>query len=166
MASQQTVGIVSGSTFGCTLCLGERTVKHNTVGCCYNIISYIPCVCGCMCGGIVWFRLYILKINMQTLNIHNETSLPPIGLLPNTQNCGLPTQRIFFFPPPRVNDPGMHHGTCVTHVLWCIPGSLAGAFLWIQWKWKVLGACATRNFTYLVRGLFGKGTFSLKDYRL
>ena len=25
---------------------------------------------------------------------------------------------------PLVSDPGMHHGTCVTHVPWCMPGSL------------------------------------------
>ena len=25
---------------------------------------------------------------------------------------------------PLVSDPGMHHGTCVTHVPWCISGSL------------------------------------------
>ena len=25
-------------------------------------------------------------------------------------------------PSPRVSDPNMHHGTCVTHVLWCMPG--------------------------------------------
>ena len=25
---------------------------------------------------------------------------------------------------PLVNDPGMHHGTCVTHVPWCLLGSL------------------------------------------
>ena len=24
---------------------------------------------------------------------------------------------------PLVSDPGMHHGTCVTHVPWCMPGS-------------------------------------------
>ena len=29
-----------------------------------------------------------------------------------------------FYPPPRVSDPDMHHGTCLTHVPWCIPGSL------------------------------------------
>ena len=28
------------------------------------------------------------------------------------------------FPPPRVSDPDVHHGTCVTHVPWCMPGSL------------------------------------------
>ena len=25
---------------------------------------------------------------------------------------------------PRLSDPGMHHGTCVTHVSWCMSGSL------------------------------------------
>ena len=50
-----------------------------------------------------------------------------------------------FSPPPRVSDPDMHHGTCVTHVPWCIPGSLTNVP-------GIPGACATRNFTYLVRG--------------
>ena len=35
-----------------------------------------------------------------------------------------------FSPSPQVSDPGMHHGTCVTHVPWCMPGSLTNAFLW------------------------------------
>ena len=35
-----------------------------------------------------------------------------------------------FLPPPRVSDPDMHHGTCVTHVPWCMPGSLTIGFLW------------------------------------
>ena len=30
-----------------------------------------------------------------------------------------------FSPPPRVNDPDMHHGTCVP---WCMPGSLTSGF--------------------------------------
>ena len=43
-------------------------------------------------------------------------------------------------PPPRVSISDMHHGTCVMH----IPG--------------ICGACATRNFTYLVRGPFQNGS--------
>ena len=35
---------------------------------------------------------------------------------------------------PRVGDPGMHHGTCVTHVPWCMPGSLTSGCLWSQWR--------------------------------
>ena len=39
-----------------------------------------------------------------------------------------------FSPPPRISDHDMHHGTCVTHVPWYMPG------------------CTTRNFTYLIKG--------------
>ena len=35
-----------------------------------------------------------------------------------------------FSPPPQVSDPDMHHVTCVTHVPWCMPGSLTSGFLW------------------------------------
>ena len=51
---------------------------------------------------------------------------------------------------PLVSDPGMHHGTCVTRVPWCMSGSLIGGG-----GGNVPGiprACATPNFTYLVRG--------------
>ena len=41
-----------------------------------------------------------------------------------------------FFPPLRVSDPDMHHGTCVTHVPWCMPGSLTDGFLWSRWRGK------------------------------
>ena len=40
------------------------------------------------------------------------------------------------FPPLRVSDPDMHHGTCVTHVPWCMPGSLTSGFLWSRWREK------------------------------
>ena len=41
-----------------------------------------------------------------------------------------------FAPPPRVSDPDMHHGTCVTHVPWCMSGSLTSGFLWSRWHGK------------------------------
>ena len=51
---------------------------------------------------------------------------------------------------PLVSDPGMHHGTCVTHVPWCISGSLTrGGGENVP---DIPGACATRNLTYLARG--------------
>ena len=53
---------------------------------------------------------------------------------------------------PLVSDPSMHHGTCVTHVPWCMSGSLTrGGGENVP---GIPGACATRNFTYLVRGPF------------
>ena len=38
--------------------------------------------------------------------------------------------------PPRVSDSGMHHGTIVTHVPWCMPGSIYSGFLWRLWRGK------------------------------
>ena len=57
--------------------------------------------------------------------------------------------------PLQVNDPDMHHGTCMTHMPWCMPGSLTRGLFWSRWRGKrsrQSRACATRNFTYLVRG--------------
>ena len=42
-----------------------------------------------------------------------------------------------FSPPPRVSDPDRHHGTCLTHVPWCMPGSLTTDFLWSWWRGKL-----------------------------
>ena len=59
------------------------------------------------------------------------------------------------FPPSRVSDPDIHHGTCVTRVPCCIPGSLTRFFLWNWGRGKrsnIPGACVTRNFTYLANG--------------
>ena len=41
-----------------------------------------------------------------------------------------------FSPQPRVSDLDMHHGTCVTHVPWCMSGSLTSGFLWIRCRGK------------------------------
>ena len=39
-------------------------------------------------------------------------------------NAGNVSPRRRFQRKPLVGDPGMHHGTCVTHVPWCMSGSL------------------------------------------
>ena len=81
-----------------------------------------------------------------------------MGLLPDTWNCGLRMRRECRerFPrrrlqrKPLVSDPDMHHGTFVTHVPWCMLGSLTrddGENVP-----GIPGACATRNFTFLARG--------------
>ena len=41
-----------------------------------------------------------------------------------------------FSPPPRVSYPAMHHSTCVTHIPWCMLGSLTTCFLWSWWRGK------------------------------
>ena len=54
--------------------------------------------------------------------------------------------------PPRVSDLDMQHDTCVTHVPWCMPGSLPSGFVGGENVPGIPGACATRNSTCLVRG--------------
>ena len=82
-----------------------------------------------------------MHFNIHQLHCVNRMSTPcpgkwtrghPMGLLTNTQNRGLRMRREYreHFPrhwlqrKPLASDPGMHHGTCVTHVTWCMSGSL------------------------------------------
>ena len=74
---------------------------------------------------------------------------------------------------PLVSDLGMHQGTCVTHVPWCMWRSLTSGGR--ENVPGILGACEFRNFAYLVRGpLWQPSRFSYNgafcvvqlDYRL
>ena len=67
-----------------------------------------------------------------------------------TGNAGSVFPATDFQRKPLVSDPDMHHGTCATHVPWCMSGSLTrnGG----ENVPGIPGACATRNCTYLVRG--------------
>ena len=56
-----------------------------------------------------------------------------------------------FSPPPRASDPDMHHGTCVTHVPWCMPGSLTSGFLWSRWRGKTFPAFAAHAQPAILR---------------
>ena len=67
-----------------------------------------------------------------------------MGLLPDTQ-CRERFPRHRLRRKPLVSEPGMHHGSAVMHV----------GITNTQWRGNVPGipgACATRNFAYLVRG--------------
>ena len=80
-------------------------------------------------------------------------NLPPMSLLPDTQNRGLCMRRECRERLPRhriqMKQLASDHGTGVTHVPWCMSGSLNRAG-----GGNVPGipdACATRNFMYLAR---------------
>ena len=66
---------------------------------------------------------------------------------------------VFPATPLRVSDPDMHHDTCVTHVPWCMPGSLNIGFLSIRW-WGKRSRHSRRmrnpQLNYLVRGPWSK----------
>ena len=59
-----------------------------------------------------------------------------MGLLPDTQNYGLCMRWECWERFPRHRDPDMHHDRCMTHVPWCMPGSLTIGFLWSRWRGK------------------------------
>ena len=81
-----------------------------------------------------------------------------MDLLPDTQNGGLRMRRECrerfarhrLQRKPLVSYPSMHHDTYITHVPWCMSGSLTrGGGESVP---SIPGACAIRNFTYLTRG--------------
>ena len=95
-----------------------------------------------------------------------------MGLLPDTYNCGLCMRRECWdrFPRQRLqmkpldSDRGMHHGTCVTHVPWCMSGSLTrDGGVNVP---GIPGACTTRNCTYLARGPYSSWLLQLYAYWL
>ena len=81
----------------------------------------------------------------------SQLAIISMGLLPDMQNCGLRMHRDCRerFPrhrlqrKPLVSDPDMHHGTCMSGSLTRGGGENVP---------DIPGACATRNFAYLVRG--------------
>ena len=91
------------------------------------------------------------------VNYTGGKPLPPsaIGFLPDTQNCGLRMRRECFLhhrfqSKPLISETSMHHGTCVKHMSWCMSRSLTkGGGENVH---GIPGACAARNFAYLVRG--------------
>ena len=104
-------------------------------------------------------RAYALVVMSTTLKMDGYIPFYNIlGLLPDTENCDLCMRRECRerFPrhrlqrKPLITNPGMHHGTCVTHVPWCMSRSLTrGGGENVP---GIPGTCATRNFTYLARG--------------
>ena len=80
-----------------------------------------------------------------------------MGLLPDTyvklRVAHAPEMPGTFSPLPRLSYPDMHHGACVTHVPWCMPGSLNSGFLWRWWRGKrSRHSRRMRNKQYCVSG--------------
>ena len=71
----------------------------------------------------------------------------------NIAGCACTGMPETFSPPSRFNDPDMYHGTCVTHVPWCMPGSLTSGCLWSWWRRKrSWHSLRMRNLNFYVSG--------------
>ena len=60
----------------------------------------------------------------------------PLVRYVKTRVAHAPVMSGTFFPTQQVIDPDMHHGTRVTHVPWCMPGSITSGFLWSRCRGK------------------------------
>ena len=60
----------------------------------------------------------------------------PLAIYVNFRAAHVPGMPGTFSPPHRVSDPDMHHGTCVMHVPWCVPGSPTSSFRWSRRRGK------------------------------
>ena len=90
----------------------------------------------------IWWRHHAVILHKEFgRNVSNDrvTTVLPDGTLARFKNYMLRMRRECrerFPRHRRVTDPDMHHGTCVTHVPWCMPGSLTSGFLWSWWRGK------------------------------
>ena len=75
--------------------------------------------------------MHALSIRAVHLDCHG-----PIKRYVNLRVAHAPGTPGTFSPIPRFSDPDMHHGTCVTHVPWCMPRSLTRGFLRSRWRGK------------------------------
>ena len=77
---------------------------------------------------------YRSRINLLNLQIHLQHGLlTRYTKLRVAHALGIP---VMFSSLLRVSNPDMHHGMCVTHVPWCMSGSLTSGSLWSQWRVK------------------------------
>ena len=98
--------------------------------------------------GTVWTLLrYLYKHTLSKACTIKATSAPEPGRAQRA-SCQIrkiagahaPSMPTTFSLPPRVRDPDMHHGTCVTHVPWCMPGSPTRGFHWSRCRGKTFPA--------------------------
>ena len=99
-----------------------------------------------------WHRWWYVLLLSEATNIRIHE---PLTRYVKLRVAHAPRMPATFSPLPRVSDPDMSHGTCVTHVPWCMPGSLTSGFLYVGGGQNIPGipgTSATNNLTYLVRG--------------
>ena len=78
-----------------------------------------------------YFRHWAITWTNAALFVHG-----PLARFVKLRVAHVPGMPGTFFPLPRVSDPDMHQGTCVTYVPWCMPGSLTSGFIWNRWRIK------------------------------
>ena len=130
----------------------HECVKPNQLGCRFDILDSVSSSFCILTYANIYvlihdtiFWLYLYFLNILYFFTYSWTNM--------RRECleRLPRHRLQR--KPLVSDPGMHHGTCVTHVPCCMSGSLTRSGGKKRfWHSPSAGACATCNFAYLSRG--------------
>ena len=85
----------------------------------------------CVAGAhVMWFGALLVSSGEVWYTLLEPWASCQIRKIAGAHAPGMPGT---FSPSSQVSDPDMHHGTCVTHVPWCKPGSLTSGFLW-NWR--------------------------------
>ena len=86
-------------------------------------------------------------------HVQTDSTNGPLTRYAKSQVAHAPGMPGTFSPQPRVSDPDMHHGTCATHVPWCMPGPLSSGLLWSWWCGKrSRHSRRLRNLQFFVSG--------------
>ena len=118
-------------TTNCVICYRAEFVLRNimhTIHTCYILWFGTDQFQPCHSGSLHWHwdnRRITLRLPHEPLARYVKLRVAHAPGMPGT-----------FSPPPWVSDPDMHHGTCATHVPWCMPGSLTCDFIWSWWREK------------------------------
>ena len=114
----------------------------------YSVLQYIPRIIHtvfdvgvCVCTCVIWqFCHYYAGIPHWYWINEVKPQLPdehgPLARYIRLRVTHVSEMPGTFSPPPRVSDPNMHRGTCVTLVPWCMLGSLTSGFIWSWWRGK------------------------------
>ena len=115
------------------------------------------------------FAFYIATVPVFSVNMMHSKSGIHLQSWPPYQiryiaRCACAEGAGTFSPPPTpkkplLSDLDIHHGTCVSHVPWCMSGSRTrGGGMNVP---GIPSACSTRSCTYLARGPLGNKCGSL-----
>ena len=88
-------------------------------------------------GAIIWLPQCQWAKQPRRIWVHTSWASCQIRKIVGAHAPGMPGT---FSPSPQVSDPDMHHGTCVTHVPWCMPRSLTSGFIWNRRRGKTFPA--------------------------
>ena len=110
-----------------------QMVNWDGSSCHWSQLMYYRCISayfGCVMSDVCTLLTQIIKCP------RIEQYHGPLTRYVKLQVAHAPGMSGTFSPSPCISDPDMHHGTCLTHVPWCMPGSLTSSFLWSRWRGK------------------------------